>query len=434
MKPSRYNLFIPRGNDEHVVYNTLSSAIVIIDHDARDSIQKGRIEDIDDINLQKLKDCNIVIEDNVDERKIFGYHYNSHKFKSQVVRFLVLTTYDCNLDCPYCYQGAGITAKNAMDSATADNLVKFIQNVVLERRYTRLVLGLYGGEPLLNLDCCYRICDRLRSWTGKKNVKFDVILTTNATLLSEGVLDRLSPLSSVHVTLDGTKQIHDGKRFLKNGGGTYDKIMHVLFMLKEKEIKTSIRINIAKDSLTALPLLLQDLKDKGFLSSEKIHVYTQLISIPCSMGRHEHDSFCMCGEEIDDSEDTLWHLGLEWGFDPGYGSVEPCSFVNDWTYAVDPVGFVYKCPLWVGYKQYRVGTIANRGGINLDHAYYNQVTYDPCRTPECMDCIYLPKCGGGCPKDAQEQSPVCNSNNCEIMDEIEKSVLHEVKHRMLVKT
>lgn len=433
MKSSRYNLFIPGEDGEFVVYNTLSNAIAILDQLAKDSIQGGRIEDVDSDNLKKLKDCNIVVDDRVDERKIFGYHYNAHKFKSQVVRFLVLTTYDCNLACPYCYQGAGIAAKKAMDSTTADNIVMFIQNVVIGRRYTKLILGLYGGEPLLNLDCCYRIYGKLKSWTEKKNVKLDVILTTNATLLTEGVLNRLSPLSSVHVTLDGPKHIHDRKRFLKDGEGTYDKIIHALCLLREKDINTSIRINIAKDSLPALPLLLQDLKEKGFLNCEKIHVYTQLISIPCNVGRHEHDSLCIPKKEINDAEETLWHLGLKWGFDPGFGGVEPCSFVNDWTFAVDPFGIVYKCPLWVGSEQYRVGTIRNRGSIDFDHAYYDQVTYDPCRIPMCRDCIYLPKCGGGCPKDTREQNPTCSSKDCEIIDGIEKSVLLEVKHRMLVR-
>lgn len=432
MKSSGYNLFIPQADDEFVVYNTLSGAIVILDREAKDCIREGRIEDLDSDNLQKLTGCSIIVEDNVDERRIFEYNYTLHKFRSHMARFLVLPTYDCNLKCPYCYQ-EGLKTRKSMDTATADNVVKFIQDVVLGQRYKRLILGLYGGDPLLNLGCCTRICDKLRPWTGKKNIEFDVILTTNGTLLSEAVLNRLSPLASVHVTLDGPKHIHNKKRFLKDGGGgTYNKIINVIRMLKEKGINTSIRINIAKDSFSDLTLLLQDLKDKGFLNCRDIRVYTQVVAVPCFTGYSEHDVLCIPGNEMDDTADILWRLGLEWGFDPGFNVGGPCSFLNEWTFSVDPFGDVYKCPLWVGVERYRVGSIRDHGAVTWNPTYYDQMAYDPCLIPRCRDCIYLPKCGGGCPKDGHEQNPA-SSHECKILNKKKKSVLLEVKHKMEVR-
>ncbi len=430
MKPSRYNIFIPQGNGECVVYNTLSDAIVLLDQEAKDSVQEGKIEDIDSDNLPKLADCNIIVEDNVDERNIVGYHYTLNKFKSRMVRFLVLTTNHCNLACPYCYQ-RGITPKKAMDTATADNLVMFIENIVREQRYKTLILGLYGGEPLLNLGCCSRICDKLRSWTEEKNVELDVILTTNGTLLSEDVINRLSPLSSVHVTLDGPRHIHDRKRFRRDRKGTYDKIIDGIHLLREKGIKTSIRINIAKDSLSALPSLLQDLK--RFLNSDKIHVYTALLEKPCHIiGCGGHDLLYIPENEIDDTKDKLWRLGLEWGFDSGPKKDGPCSFVSDWTFTIDPFGNVYKCFEMAGSEQCSVGTIRNGGSVTWNYAHYDQMAYDPCQIPQCRDCIYLPKCYGGCPKDAQERN-IGSSHDCEIVERKEKSLLIEVKRRMEVR-
>lgn len=91
----------------------------------------------------------------------------------------VLTT-ECNLQCTYCY----INQTKGMMSV--DTYLTMLDNLtdVLD---TKLKITLFGGEPLLNLDCVYA--------TPQLKTKYpqieSVTLITNGTLLTEDILNFL---------------------------------------------------------------------------------------------------------------------------------------------------------------------------------------------------------------------------------------------------
>jgi uncharacterized protein len=65
------------------------------------------------------------------------------------------------------------------------------------------------------------------------------------------------------------------------------------------------------------------------------------------------------------------------------------EFANDLVVGYD--GSLYKCPVFMGQEEMRVGTLAE--GIN---DYRESHNLDVWKNDECLECAYLPLCFGGC--------------------------------------
>lgn len=99
----------------------------------------------------------------------------------QKMCFLMLT-YRCNLNCIYCYQ----KYKTAQDMTleTAKSVVAAEVQLAREANNKDGVrFDLFGGEPLLKFDLIKELC--IWIWEAIKDVKVDIFITTNGTLLNK---------------------------------------------------------------------------------------------------------------------------------------------------------------------------------------------------------------------------------------------------------
>jgi uncharacterized protein len=117
-----------------------------------------------------------------------------------------------------------------MDVATAVASVEMLlKESPDEERYT---VVFFGGEPLSNrklLEYMVDYCEKRFSEAGKM-VEF--VMTTNATLLTEEIVDYLNAHRfGLSVSIDGPKTIHDRNRITVGGQGTYDVVRRKAQML-----------------------------------------------------------------------------------------------------------------------------------------------------------------------------------------------------------
>ena len=72
--------------------------------------------------------------------------------------------------------------------------------------------------------------------------------------------------------------------------------------------------------------------------------------------------------------------------------------MDDSMLVIDPSGDIYKCEAFVGRPQFCIGNVrANR----FNHRYAEFITMKPWQAQECLECPYVPMCGGGCRYIAQ---------------------------------
>lgn len=138
----------------------------------------------------------------------------------------------CNLSCTYCYKEDldKPLAGKRMDVETAVASVEMLLRESPDEPVYTVVF--FGGEPLSNrklIEYMVDYCERRFAEAGKR-VEF--VMTTNATLLTEEIVDYLNAHRfGLSVSIDGPKTVHDRNRITVGGQGTYDVVRRKADML-----------------------------------------------------------------------------------------------------------------------------------------------------------------------------------------------------------
>ena len=78
---------------------------------------------------------------------------------------------------------------------------------------------------------------------------------------------RNKSIREIQVTLDGTESIHDARRFLKSGDGTFLKIVNGIDACIQNKITVNLRMVIDKENIENLPDFARFAIDKGWTKS-----------------------------------------------------------------------------------------------------------------------------------------------------------------------
>lgn len=138
----------------------------------------------------------------------------------------------CNLSCTYCYKEDLTTPSRGekMDFATARSSIELLLREGQNRERINVVF--FGGEPLSNLDLIKQVVDYTEGRCAALGKTVDFSLTTNATLLTEAIVDYLDAHRfGVSISMDGPKALHDRNRRTVGGKGTYDVVARKTRML-----------------------------------------------------------------------------------------------------------------------------------------------------------------------------------------------------------
>lgn len=413
MKSSQYNVFVDAAKGKSLVYNPVTGAIVTVDRELREYLEKNQVEKADASFIEPLKTCGIIVDDDTDELKIQRLKHNLTKYATtESSSFLVFTTYACNLRCPYCYEGPVVEEERKsalMHPEMTQQVIKFICEQTLENRSQMVCIGLYGGEPLVNMECCETLLEQVSQFCKDYSIKFYTTITTNGTLLTDSGYKRIGKyLSSIHVTLDGPQKFHDEKRRKKDGSGSYATILENLRLLKDTGEHLSIRINFDAESKEFMGEVLDDLEEIGLKGRPSFHIYfAQIVPQDACLSFPEDPEYREWMKKTVHDYPPLMQMALERGWknhmaiDIGSEhslvprNVTSCDYVRRGIYSIDPLGDIYICPASGGHIQYRAGKLCN-GNVEWSPSYYHILTRDPTLIAPCNECEILPMCGGGC--------------------------------------
>ena len=131
----------------------------------------------------------------------------------------------CNLSCSYCYKEDLTTPSKGdrMEFETAKKSFELLLRQAKDRDRVNLVF--FGGEPLTNMRLIREVVDYAETRVAGIGKAVDFTLTTNATLLTEEIVDWLDAHRfGLTVSMDGPKALHDRNRKTVGGQGTYDVV------------------------------------------------------------------------------------------------------------------------------------------------------------------------------------------------------------------
>jgi len=153
----------------------------------------------------------------------------------------------------------------------------------------------YGGEPLLRFDIIKEISKILIS----ENILFDASLITNGYLLNIETINQLQSLniSMIQITIDGFEEMHNKRRFLLNGNGTYKRILKNINLLLSspftKNILLKIRINTDKNNANDYIRFRNYLMKQLSHYNHRIQIYPGWVT-----GETNPKVPCLSGDEI----------------------------------------------------------------------------------------------------------------------------------------
>ncbi|MEH6470343.1 MAG: quinohemoprotein amine dehydrogenase maturation protein [Halopseudomonas sp.] len=138
----------------------------------------------------------------------------------------------CNLSCTYCYKEDLETPSKGQKMAF-DTAVKSIEMLLRESPdQDKYNLVFFGGEPLTHMPLIRQVVDYCQTRFETVAGRVDYTLTTNATLLTEELVDYFNAHAiGLTISMDGPKAMHDKNRITVGGNGTYDVVSSKVKML-----------------------------------------------------------------------------------------------------------------------------------------------------------------------------------------------------------
>jgi uncharacterized protein len=450
-----FNLQVPLpASNEVFLMNTFSDAQLLVSSDVPalfDRIKSGDVafNDEERETLNALAENGFLVESREAERRGLEDYFRTIRDDTQAMKVTVLTTLQCNFACDYCFQGDhgdhNLFAQK-MTLEQAAQVVDWIEKRLDALRPERLILTLFGGEPLLNLPVAYYLAERCFEACEARGVQQRISVITNGLLLTEEVVDRLLPygLMGVKITLDGDRDTHNRMRPLRGKQGTFDRIIENMRRVGHK-VPLTVGGNFDESSADSYPALLDFLREQEFADQiVKVNfkpIIKQTAATPqpapvaslkgiiplTAVGSNNKPlngtcmtsagagtavgSACDSCHFVDEKMTFLREETRRRGFPTPDGvHMGPCEIHRKHAYTIGPDGALYACPGFTGEPTQSTGHIDGRQESWRMSAAERFDALAPYKN--CGDCSFIPVCAGGCSVASHTELGDMNAPSC----------------------
>lgn len=404
LKKSNYNIIVKTYDDKTLAFNSTSCALAEVNSDFLHILENIESLDMNNLDIKtqdliaQMKEGSFVIPEEVDEIKQIKIMHNKGRYNNIGLGFTIAPTLSCNFKCPYCYETPENTQMSEkVQMALIDMVEKYAPHI------RNLGVTWYGGEPLVGKNVIWNLSKKFLEICDKNNLNYSTYMVTNGYLIDQETINKLKQfkITGFQITIDGPPEIHNKRRILRTGIGTFDVLLNNIKLLLENECEVSIRVNIDKTNVEYVEELLKILKKERIeqvsINFGQVTAYTGAcasISGTC-MNNKEYATNTL------ELQKLLHKYGMEASEYPYYPGIKAnyCGADQINAFVIDPNGYMYKCWNNIGDVQTSVGNVCsleNEEGWQLrNHAdWFEQTPFD---SDECMGCQLLPICMGGCP-------------------------------------
>jgi uncharacterized protein len=427
---SKHNIFSKiKDSEKFFIVNILTGNADILS--PADAEQINRVRNNEDIAnhdfINELAEKGYLIEKDEESRLYRNKYLDfTDERDNEEIQLFFVPNYSCNFACSYCYQDEYAPAEGLLTNTIIDSFFSYIQTKFAgKRKY----ITLFGGEPLLNSVKQKELISYVIKQARASQI--DICVVTNGYTLVEYIeIIKQGSIREIQITLDGTADIHNSRRFLKGGKGTFEKIVQGVDVCLANNITVNLRMVIDKENISDLPELARFAIDKGWTASpyfktqigrnyelhhcqsapdklfNRVSLYEnlyELIKIAPHIAEFYTPSYSVSKFLADTG-------GLP---DPLFDSCPACK--AEW--AFDYTGHIYPCTATVGKSDEALGTFYPE--ISTDEKRIDAWTKrDVTSIPECKDCSLQLACGGGCGSVAKNRTGQICSTDCRPVKEL----------------
>ena len=399
MKPSIYNYLtvLPDGTRLFFNFYTLNllelnprqaeMAAAILE--SPDSDLKGR-------NARPLKkilvEKGFLINDDVSELEYLKHFHYQARSQTKFLGLTLLPSLACNLRCTYCYE---VKDSVVMSDEVQEAVVRLVRSRV--RKEGGLSVSWFGGEPLLNMKIIEHLSRSFIEVCEERKADYSASIITNGYLLDKETAEKLVELKvqRAQVTIDGPEPIHDSRRPTLGGAGSFQRIFSNL-KAASPILPISLRINVDQTNRSHIPEVIDLIAEAGL--QRFVHPYLGH-TLPYNEVCQDVAGSCLTKEDY-----TL--LELETGLElikKGFKSFPLPKSTNAYcladnlnAYVISPTGGVVNCWNDSADSRAEVAHLLKPHTEQMRNKAKEWLKRDPFAL-ECIDCVLLPVCMGGCP-------------------------------------
>lgn len=442
MKFSKFNVYDRYDDDSYWVYNTLSTATIILNNADFCDVFVNENLDSEKVDIAELCAMGYVIDDQFDElsylKDLRETVVNSDKCITDI---MVAPTMDCNARCYYCFEHGSHREK--MSRETADAVVEYIGNHWDHKLFN---VSWFGGEPLTAVD----VIDYLSTQLKSKNIRFTSKILTNGYELTETVVQRALRdwnTTKVQISIDDLFDDYDNiKKFKHSSSGLspFKRVIENTHNALCNGLSVRVRINfnpIKKDSaMSVMDYLQENFGDFSNFSSyfAPIDSFSDIVppiagEFPefdehpfLSLIKHSQKYGYYVGNNRDSSENFAFDEKGILASLKLYPSPTNCYASCPSVFAIDSKGDFYKCHRVLGRgEKYCSGNV--KSGV-LKNEIYQFFCNTDLVFEECKECALLPICQGGCKINAYIYR---DNHACSPMKSILKKLIDYYVRRLL---
>ena len=322
-----------------------------------------------------------------------------------VVKALCLhIAHDCNLSCKYCfaregeYHGERALMSFEVGKAALDFLISHSGN-----RHN-LEVDFFGGEPTMNFQVVKDLVAYGREQEKLHDKRFRFTLTTNGILLNDEIQDFVNrEMDNVVLSIDGRKEVNDRMRPLKNGAGSYDRIVPKFQKLAESRGQeryyvrgtfTHFNTDFSKDVLHLADLGFKQISVEPVVAMPEDEYALRESDLPVLFEEYDALAAEMARRIHTEKAFHFFHFMID--LEGGPCAIKRLSGCGSGTeyLAVTPWGDLYPCHQFVGNRDFLMGNV--RDGItrqDLVSAFKECNVY---AKEKCRSCFAKFTCSGGC--------------------------------------
>lgn len=417
----------------YILFHGYSGNIIFLTNKTYKLFVNDNFSDLDQNTFSSLKKQYFILDNEIDEKSIIQKVYDKfYSFLKNKVYLTFLMTYNCNFSCSYCYQrenGKIIDSYREiiLDKNKIDKIFDFCENLKYLDKINSITL--YGGEPFLKEN------KTSISYLLEKVKKYDI---KNISAITNGYdIDFFDDvikkedyfISSLQITIDGPEHIHNKRRMLKNGEGTYKKITDNICYFLKKGIIISIRTNIDKNNISCINEIREDFKNKGYIKYKNFHFdFSPLLDNKFlekeNLINHRFLENYKLENNISNNYkyykkiiNEILENKKSFYFDPIACGALTNSFV------FDPLGKIYKCWDFVGNEIFSIGQYFPE--IKLKESDFNWDFRNNLNNINCGKCKYILICGCGCKALAFKKFNSLNYGYCTYVDKVFTKSLYD---------
>ncbi|MDJ1185242.1 radical SAM/SPASM domain-containing protein [Roseofilum casamattae] len=397
---SDYNVFIALNQGRTLAYNTKTQAFSLWDNEdinVYNSVAQESIH-IEAPQLQDFVKGGYIVADSFNEKAEIESEYNLQRDASGLLSLTILPTVSCNFGCDYCTQGADKPHVKMLPEVQ-DAIVEFVKSKV--KKIKALSVHWFGGEPLLEPGIIRSLSDRLLEICDREDIIYYSTMITNGWFLNAKIAQDLDlrQVKSIQITLDGSEEFHDRRRYLLGGKPTFQKIIqNIKEVLETTSLSIAIRINIDYRNKMSIIALIDDLVSEGLSGRDNLNIYFA----PVESRTQECHGVCgstMGKKDYGDLEVELYRYAYEKKL-----TVIPkpaqfsgiCTALKVDDLVILPNGDLHKCLETVSENHHKVGSIFALKNLVNDPRYQQWLNWSPFQEKTCTNCKLLPTCSGSC--------------------------------------